>query len=173
MNVIRFILAALLALGLMPWIAQASDADTFVAASRTQQAQLLERWAAAPEPQRLPLLTALSKENVFTDGAKRPFSQFGGRNIALGAAQTPAGALKKLRLTNRLRSLVAGALAAHQLLSDSVTERRMAASALQRNAQPAMLPYIRERLAQETDSRTQSLLGGVLANLQLTNPVAE
>jgi urea transport system permease protein len=31
-----------------PWQAQAADADDFVAANRTQQARLLEQWAAAP-----------------------------------------------------------------------------------------------------------------------------
>jgi urea transport system permease protein len=33
---------------LLPWRAQAADADDFVAANRSQQAQLLEQWAAAP-----------------------------------------------------------------------------------------------------------------------------
>ncbi|VFS55467.1 Uncharacterised protein [Raoultella planticola] len=34
---------------IVPWRAQAADADDFVAANRTQQARLLEQWAAAPD----------------------------------------------------------------------------------------------------------------------------
>lgn len=58
----------------------------------------------------------------------------------LGTATAPNSELK-IRLTNRLRNLVAGALAVHQLLSDSVTVREEAARTLQREAQPGMLPF--------------------------------
>jgi urea transport system permease protein len=34
---------------IVPWRAQAADADDFVTANRTQQASLLEQWAAAPD----------------------------------------------------------------------------------------------------------------------------
>ena len=61
MKAMGFIRGLLLAFGLLPGFVQASDADAFVAASRTVQAQLLEQWAATPDPQRLPLLTALSR----------------------------------------------------------------------------------------------------------------
>ncbi|HCR57725.1 MAG TPA: urea ABC transporter permease subunit UrtB, partial [Raoultella sp.] len=40
---------------ILPWRAQAADADDFVTANRSQQARLLEQWAAAPQAQRLPL----------------------------------------------------------------------------------------------------------------------
>lgn len=73
MKAMSFIHGVVLALGLMPWLVQASDADTFVAASRNQQAQLLEQWTASPEPQRLPLLAALSKESVLLDSKKTGF----------------------------------------------------------------------------------------------------
>ncbi|HBU8851365.1 urea ABC transporter permease subunit UrtB [Citrobacter sp. Cs237] len=173
MKAMSFIHGVVLALGLLPWLVQASDADTFVAASRNQQAQLLEQWTASPEPQRLPLLAALSKESVLLDSKKRAFTQNGTQLTTLGAASTPTGTLKKLRLTNRLRNLVAGALATHQLISDSVTERRAAATALQRGAQPAMLPLIQQRLAAESDPVVISRLTGALASLQLTSPSAD
>lgn len=50
---------------------QASDADDFVAASRSQQTAMLTRWAATPEPARLPLLKALQQENLYTDSQKK------------------------------------------------------------------------------------------------------
>ena len=52
-----------LLLTLLPWRAQAAEADDFVAASRSQQAQLLTQWAAAPQADRLPLLRALTTES--------------------------------------------------------------------------------------------------------------
>lgn len=173
MKAMGFIRGLLLAFGLLPWFVQASDADVFVAASRSEQAQLLEQWAAAPETQRLPLLMALSREAVLTDGTKQAFTREGSQVVALGSASNPTGALKPLRLTNRLRILVAGALATHQLISDSVTQRLAATRTLQRDAQPAMLPFIQQRLAQETDAEVKTHLTRVLANLQLTSPSAE
>ncbi|MFS9383381.1 urea ABC transporter permease subunit UrtB [Citrobacter sp. ANG330] len=173
MKAIGFIRGLLLAFGLLPWFVQASDADAFVAASRTGQAQLLEQWAASPDLQRLPLLVALRGENLFADSAKQAFTRQGEQVVALGSASSPTGALKPLRLTNRLRSLVTGALATHQLISDSVTQRQAATRTLQRDAQPAMLPFIQLRLAQEGDPDVKSGLSLVLANLQLASPSAE
>ena len=110
---------------------------------------------------------------MLTDGTKQAFTREGVQVVALGSASSPTGALKPLRLTNRLRILVAGALATHQLISDSVTQRLAATRTLQRDAQPAMLPFIQQRLAQETDTEVKTRLTRVLANLQLTSPSAE
>ncbi len=44
---------------LLPLAAQAGDASDFVAASSSQQAELLEAWAAKPVPERVELLEAL------------------------------------------------------------------------------------------------------------------
>lgn len=169
MKAIRFIRGVLLLTWLLPWIAQATDADTFTAASRTQQAALLEQWALAPDAQRLPLLNALGRENLLADDAKNAFTMNGSQAQPLGAASRPSGELKKVRLTNRLRNLAAGTLATHQLLSDNVTERRRAAKTLQREALPAMLPFLQQRVAQETDEGVKSQLSIVLANLQLNS----
>ena len=58
MNALRLMSVLVLLLTLLPWRAQAAEADDFVAASRSQQAQLLTQWAAAPQADRLPLLRA-------------------------------------------------------------------------------------------------------------------
>ncbi|EIQ80467.1 branched-chain amino acid ABC superfamily ATP binding cassette transporter, permease domain protein, partial [Shigella flexneri 1235-66] len=91
MKATRFIRGVLLLTWLLPWIAQATDADTFAAASRTQQATLLEQWAINPDVQRLPLLNALSGENLLTDDVKNAFTMNGSRVQSLGAASTPSG----------------------------------------------------------------------------------
>lgn len=123
MKAMRFIRGVLLLMWFLPWIAQAADADTFTAANRAQQATLLEQWAVNPDVQRIPLLSALRDENLLTDNTKNAFIMNGSHVQPLGTATAPNGELKKIRLTNRLRNLVAGALAVHQLLSDSVTIR--------------------------------------------------
>lgn len=45
MNALRLMNVLALLLILLPWRAQAAEADDFVAASRSQQAQLLSQWA--------------------------------------------------------------------------------------------------------------------------------
>jgi urea transport system permease protein len=173
MKAMRFIRGVLLLMWFLPWIAQAADADTFSAANRTQQAALLEQWAVNPDVQRIPLLSALRDENLLTDSAKNAFIMNGPHVQPLGTATAPNGELKKIRLTNRLRNLVAGALAVHQLLSDGVTERGKAARTLQREAQPGMLSFLQQRLAQESDDDVKSALAIALANLQLSSTSPE
>ncbi|WP_330985282.1 MULTISPECIES: urea ABC transporter permease subunit UrtB [Enterobacterales] len=163
----------LLLVWLLPLFAHAAnEADAFVAANRTQQATLLEQWAADPQPQRIPLLQALSAESLRSDSARHAFSVAGGNIVALGAAATPQGDLKPVRLTNRLRNLVSGALATHQLVSDGVTQRVSAARTLQRDASPDLMPMLEQRLKIESDAGVKQQLEIALANLQLTSPNA-
>lgn len=170
-NVLR-LTGLFLLITLLPWRAQASDADDFVAANRSQQSTLLEKWAADPQPQRLPLLQALAAESLRSDSAHHAFTVVDGQPRALGEQTPPDGELKPIRLTNRLRNLVAGALATHQLVSDSVTLRLAAAKTLQRDASAEVLPLLQKRLAVETDEAVKEQLELALANLQLSSPDA-
>ena len=85
MNALRLMNVLALLLILLPWRAQAAEADDFVAASRSQQAQLLTQWAAAPQADRLPLLRALTTESLVMDDCRRA----AGRNPA-GPSDQPA-----------------------------------------------------------------------------------
>lgn len=173
MNAMRIFIAIMWLAGLLPGMAQASDADNFVAASRSQQATMLAQWAASPDPARLPLLRALQKESLFVDGQKHAFMRSGDSLTALGDASAASGQPKAVRLTNRLRVLAATALATHQLVSDSVTERRTAARQLQRDVQPDMGDFLQKRLNGETDDVVRQSLTLALANLQLASPQAD
>ncbi|KQQ54904.1 urea ABC transporter permease [Pseudomonas sp. Leaf127] len=133
---------------LLPLAAQASDASDFAAASSSEQATLLENWAATPLPERVPLLEALRD----------------GREIQ-SDTETP----RKLRLNNRLRGLVETALASHQLLAADAGVRLAAAQHLQRNARPAQLDLLSQRVASETDDAVHDALTLALANLQLVD----
>ena len=66
----RILLSLLL---LLPLAAQAGEADDFVAANASKQAKLLQDWAAAPSPERMPLLQALRQGRVGSDADKRAF----------------------------------------------------------------------------------------------------
>lgn len=98
---------------LLPGLAAAGDAETFSTANRTAQAELLQNWTLSPNPSRLPLLNALKQETQVTDGLSA-FNQTDAGLAPLGDEAQPQGETKKLRLTNRLRVLVAGALASPQ-----------------------------------------------------------
>ena len=82
MNAIRMMIAIVWLTGLLPGMAQASDADRFVAASRSQQAVLLGEWATTPDPARLPLLQALQQENLYVDAKKHAFTRNNGRYLS-------------------------------------------------------------------------------------------
>lgn len=158
---------------LLPCFVHAGDAEDFAAANRTQQAKLLQNWAAAPDAKRLALLSALSQENLVIDQQHHAFSQNGPVLSPLGEIKEPMGEVKKVRLTNRLRILAASALASHQLVSDNVTQRLQAAQALQREASPDLLPLIQQRLKVEQNDDVRAALEGTVARFQLTSADAK
>ncbi|MFI8480572.1 urea ABC transporter permease subunit UrtB [Pseudomonas sp. NPDC078700] len=147
----------------------AGDAAEFSAANSSKQAKLLQAWAAAPDAARLPLLEALHSGRVEADSNKTPFYKTeSGYEAAEGDAVTaPDGKLRKLRLNNRLRGLIATALASHQLFSKDSAVRLQAAQDLQKSAKPAQLQLLNERVAQEQDSDVSEALSLALASLQL------
>jgi urea transport system permease protein len=165
----RILLGLLL---LLPLAASASEADAFVAANAGKQAKLLQDWAAAPQPERLPLLQALQQNRVGSDADKRAFIEQAGTWQAADGQSEANGTPRKLRLNNRLRGLTAVAMASHQLLDADAALRLAAARQLQRNTPPALLPWLDSRLAAEEDDNVQAALTLALANLQLvdTNP---
>ena len=172
-NAIRLMATALLLITLLPRMAQAAEADDFVAANRSEQARMLTQWAADPQPQRLALLKALAAETLRSDSARHAFNVAGGKTQALGDSAQPQGDLKPVRLTNRLRNLVSGALSMQLLASDTVTDRLNAAKALQREASPEQLPVLQKRLVVETDEAVRQQLKIAVAKLQLANPNAQ
>ncbi|PBP99019.1 urea ABC transporter permease subunit UrtB [Pseudomonas congelans] len=168
----RLILAISL---LLPFAAQAGDASDFVAASSSQQAELLEAWAARPAPERVELLEALRDGRVGADSSKRAWIENNDQYVAVDA-QAPAAAdaptpdePRKLRLNNRLRGLVETALASHQRRAADTRLRMAAALQLQKSARPAQLELLTERVASETDSSVKSALTLALANLQMVD----
>ena len=112
---------------LLPLCAQAGDANDLVAANPSQQAKLLESWAAQPDPARQPLLDALEQGRIGRDSNKTAFieSDTGWQAVEddVQAQSTP----RKVRLNNRLRGLLSVAQASQQLLSEDPAQRLAAA----------------------------------------------
>ncbi len=162
----RILLSLLL---LLPLAAHAGDAQDFVTANPAKQASLLERWSAAPDAARLPLLEALQQSRVATDSSKTAFIDTAGNYQAAEGEAQPLDTPKKLRLNNRLRGLIATAVASHQLLVDDPTLRLAAAKQLQKSAKPAQLQLLNAQVASETDDAVRDALTLALANLQLVD----
>ena len=149
--------------------ARAGAAADYGHASRTEQAQLLQAWAAAPQADRLPLLQALSQEAVVSDAQGQLFTEKNGQLTPLEGSAAPSGSTKKVFMNNRIRGLVASALASHQLVSNDVKVRLNAALTLQNSAQQDQLPMLSQRLAVETDAGVHTALAIAVANLQLSD----
>ncbi len=155
---------------MFPLLAQAGPAADFAAASRMQQAELLQQWAAAPEPARLPLLQALRDESVVLDRNQQPFRDVQGTLTSLDGNAELVGATKKLFMNNRLRGLVATALAAHQLVSDDAATRLNAVRQLQSDSSAEQLPLLVQRLNVEKDAQVHEALNTAIATRQLSDP---
>lgn len=144
-------------------------AQDFVAANPAKQASLLERWSAAPDAARLPLIEALQQGRVAADSAKNAFIEIDGAYQPAEGDVQPVETPKKLRLNNRLRGLTATALASHQLLGEDPALRLAAAKQLQKSAKPAQLQLLNAQVASETDDGVRDALTLALANLQLVD----
>ena len=131
---------------LLPLAAHASDAEDFQAANPTQQAKLLQDWAAKPDPARIELVDALQQGQI-----------------------TVNGETKTVRLNNRLRGLIDNVQASQQLLAADPKVRLAAAQTLQKTAQPAQLKVLDQQVAAETDEGVHTALSLALANLQLVD----
>lgn len=76
-------------------LAMAGPAQDFVAASRAQQATLLQQWATEPDASRLPLLQALKQETLVVDSAGQAFIKNNQSVNSLEGQSQPTGTLKK------------------------------------------------------------------------------
>ncbi|AMS19962.1 urea ABC transporter permease subunit UrtB [Pseudomonas synxantha] len=139
----RCLLALLL---LLPLAAYAGDAEDFLAANPTQQAKLLQDWAAQPDPARIELVDALQQGQLTLNGETRT-----------------------VRLNNRLRGLINNVQASQQLLAADPKVRLAAARTLQKSAVPAQLKFLDQQVAAETDEGVHTALSLALANLQLVD----
>jgi urea transport system permease protein len=128
-------------------------------------AEAVERLGALGDPRAIPLLRALQ------DGALRrtPDGTIllpGDTDAATGQKADATGA-EGVRINNRVRQVLRGALGRLQLISPDATERLAAAEAVFRTPSPENLPLLEAALARETVPRIREQLQLALAASQL------
>ena len=165
MHLIRAVLL-LLALSL-PAAAQEQPQDAFDAAlvglagGFNQQAEAVDRLGALGDPRAVPILRALADGRLL----KRP----DGSGIVPPGEDAPAGA-EPLRLNNRVRVALRGALGRLQLVSPDAGERMAAAEGVFRSRDPANAPLLEAALAREQVPRIRTQMELSLAASRLVAP---
>ena len=164
-----------------PSQAQAQDFDAQVRALTTggysAKARAVTALAATADPRAIPVLEALLEKKLYTrnsDGAVVIAEEKGSvlllrRAVDLteiGEASTSD--LKSVRVNNRMRRAIRGALGALTLLSTDPAKRRSAAEAVFKAKDAAMVPILDRAIARETDAKIKTIMQKALASTQLT-----
>ncbi|CAA9254644.1 MAG: Urea ABC transporter, permease protein UrtB [uncultured Acetobacteraceae bacterium] len=157
----RLIRAVLLLLALaLPAAAQQDAFDAAVsglAGGFNQQAEAVERLGALGDPRAVPLLRALADGRLL----KRP----DGGLVPPGEAAPPGA--EPVRVNNRVRVALRGALGRLQLVSPDPAERLAAAEAVFRSRDAANAPLLEAALARESLPRIRSQMELSLAASRL------
>jgi len=128
---------------------------------------------AADDPQAVPFLQALVDGEVQTAGESQVLIVKGAAatDALTGASVSPLPeARDDVVINNRVRRVVAGAIAALKLAASDRAIRLAAVKALQGGADEEMLPAVKKALAKETDPEIRGLLELTQATIQLSRP---
>lgn len=156
-------LAAALALLLFLAPARAQEYEALLpglAGGFAQQAETVERLGLLGDPRAIPLLQAMADARLLrlADGSFAPQQ---------GTAPPEGAAL--IRINNRVRGALRGALGRLQLVSPDPAERLRAAEAILRNRSAADIPLIEAALARETQAPIRVRLGLALGGARLAS----
>ncbi|WP_149537247.1 urea ABC transporter permease subunit UrtB [Siccirubricoccus phaeus] len=164
----RHLLGLFLAL-LLAWPAAAQDRFASALAGLGegfgQTAEVVERLGALGDPRAIPLLQALQDGQLRRTPAGTVLLP-DGRDAATGQPGDATGA-EAVRINNRVRQALRGALGRLQLLSPDAEARRQAAEAVFRSPAPENVPLLDAALAKETDPGIRAQLELALAASQL------
>jgi urea transport system permease protein len=133
---------------------------------------------AEGDPRAVTVLQALAEGELKTAGeqGKRVLIVKGGEAtdaITGGKIAPPPAALEDVRINNRVRGAIQGALAALRLTSPDPAARLAAAMELAGGADEAMLPLVRKALDRESDPSIKTLLAQIAATLELKSGTRE
>ena len=133
--------------------------------------------AGSGSPQALPVLEALGDGRLLYQPADKKIyiktADGGLLDAATGAAASAdvsAGALKPVRVNNRVRRAIEAAMGGLTLMSPDPAKRLEAAEAVFRSRDASVLPVLEQALAQEQDARLQARLAQARAAILLTQP---
>jgi urea transport system permease protein len=158
------LLGLLVALSLSP--ARAQDFDALLpglAGGFGLQAETVERLGALGDPRAIPLLQALGDARLlrFPDGRIAPQE----------GASPPEGATV-IRINNRVRVALRGALGRLQLVSPDPAERLRAADAILRNRSAEDIPLLEAALTRESRADIRARMELALGGARLASPDA-
>ncbi|MXP62282.1 urea ABC transporter permease subunit UrtB [Roseomonas sp. M0104] len=133
------------------------------------QAEAVERLGALGDPRALPILQALAEGRLQkrADGALLVEQGGAVREALSGAAATPG---ETIRINNRVRAALRGALGRLQLAAPEAAQRRVAAEALFRSRDAANIQPLEQALARETVPDLRDRLALALAATRLGAP---
>jgi urea transport system permease protein len=133
-------------------------------------AEAVERLGASGDPRALPILRALADGRLQRkpDGTLLLAGPDGRmQNAATGAAEADTAGAEAVRINNRVRQALRGALGRVQILSPDPAERRAAADAVFRSRNAENLPLLQAALQRETIPAIRDQLELALAATQL------
>lgn len=130
-------------------------------------ATAVEAIAASGDPRALRVLEALSDDKIVFDENGAVFIEENKQlsPVLAGHTRTPVGRISRPVVDNRVRRIVAPAVAALRLASPDVDIRRAAAEELAKSPEPSARALIARSLAKETDSEAQNALALAAARL--------
>ncbi|MCO6415011.1 urea ABC transporter permease subunit UrtB [Siccirubricoccus sp. KC 17139] len=130
-----------------------------------QTAEVAERLGALGDPRAIPLLRALQDGTLRRTPAGAVLLP-NGTDAATGQPADATGA-EPVRINNRVRQVLRGALGRLQLISPDPAERLAAAEAVFRSPAPENVPLLQSALTQEREARIRAQLELALAASQL------
>ncbi len=178
----RRIAVFLLAIGML-WTVpvQAAELENAVGAlaAKSFKAKIvaIRRLATIGDVRAVPVLEALISRRLFvlkSDDSVVIAAKKGGVYIVknpITLAEIGEAAkkdIKKIRVNNRLRGIIRGALGGLTLLGPDPLKRRRAADAVFKSRPAALLPVVEKALARETDSQVRPRLTRTLAAIRAT-----
>ncbi|WP_024302596.1 urea ABC transporter permease subunit UrtB [Pseudogulbenkiania sp. MAI-1] len=153
-----------------------TPASELAQADPAGRAELIESWAATPNPERNAAISALEEGRLLADAEGTHFYVQNGdtlKDAESGRAVSPVPeGVDAIPVNNRLRVALETYHAATRLAEGNTEQRLAAIKAIQEAANPALLPLLEARRQQEGDAGVQAALDTARATLQLASPDA-
>lgn len=160
---------------------QVEDFDAQVRALTTggysAKARAVTALAATADPRAIPILEAMLERKLFTRNSDNVVvvGEEKGNVLLLRRAvdlseigEAASSDIKAVRVNNRVRRAIRGALGALTLLSTDPEKRRIAAEAVFKAKDATMVPILDRAIARETNAKIKAVMQKALASTQLT-----
>ncbi|MDA1089913.1 MAG: urea ABC transporter permease subunit UrtB [Proteobacteria bacterium] len=154
------------------------DVSALAGKSFKAKIEAIEKIAASGDERTVPVLDALLKGNLYARNADGKvvltekkgavyvlFDPLTGKEVG----QEAKGKIEKIRVNNRLRGIIQGALGGLTLFSNDAQQRAKAADAVFKSRPAAMIPILEKALKRETDAAVRTRMELALAATRLVS----